>query len=284
MCQGDDKFRLKQARGRVSHSLGVSMTFRHRIKASFLALGLIGLAACSSEPVDPAVFDTEVAQLAESGDMYGQMFVVLKERRPEMYVSFRRHAFREYGRGRTAREAGYLAGRHMRSQLNSELLQLSRAASDEDVKEMISITIASFEHLSEEGPKDCERLMQGEELEKVKDFPNELRKRETQLVIDLLSAPQTVANRRAASRNEVTNWMMNLATLEPSVGVMVNHLANDGERAKGVDKEICDGMVTLYKRLSYKNSEDRGTLFRGMALMALQDQQIRRNHASEETS
>lgn len=260
------------------------MTFRHRIIASFFALGLIGLAACSSEPIDPAVFDAEVAQLAEDGNMYGQMFVVLKERRPEMYRSFYQHALREYGRGRSAQEAGYLAGRHMRNQLNSELLQLSRAASDEDVKEMISITIASFEHLGAEGPKDCERLMQGEELEQVKDFPNELRKRETQLVVDLLSAPQTGANRRAASRNEVTNWMMNVATLEPTVGVMVNHLANEGERSKGAPKEICEGMVTLYKRLSYKNSEDRGTLFRGMALMALQEQQIRRNQAGEEAA
>lgn len=260
------------------------MTIRLRIKASFLALGLIGLAACSSEPVDPAVFEAEVQQLAESGDMYGQMFVVLKDRRPEMYTSFRKHAFREYGRGRTAREAGYLAGRHMRKQLNNELLQLSRSASDKDVKEMISITIASFEHLGEKGPKDCERLMSGEELEQVKDFPGELRKRETQLVVDLLSAPQTGANRRAASRNEVTNWMMNLATLEPSVDRMVKHLANDGKRAKGADKEICEGMVTMYKRLSYKSSEDRGTLFRGMALMALQEQQIRRNHKGEESA
>ena len=260
------------------------MTFRHRIKSSFLALSLIGLAACGSEPVDPAVFEAEVQQLAESGDMYGQMFVVLKERRPELYNNFSRHAFREYGRGRTVREAGYLAGRHMRKQLNNELLQLSRAASDEDVKEMISITIASFQHLGDKGPKDCERLVKGEELEQVKEFPGELRKRETQLVVDLLGAPQTVANRRAASRNEVTNWMMNLATLEPSVDLMVSHMANDGKRSKTAAKEICDGMVTMYKRLSYKNAEDRGTLFRGMALMALQEQQIRRNQAGEESA
>jgi hypothetical protein len=264
------------------------MTLRHRIKASFLALGLIGLAACGSEPVDPAVFDAEVAQLAESGDLYGQMFVVLKDRRPEVYNDFRRHAFREYSRGRTARDAGYLAGRHIRKQLNNELLQLSRVASDEDVKEMISIMIATFEHIEQENAKDCERLANGEELEHVKDFPNELRKRETKLIVELLNAPQTVANRRAASRNEITNWMMNVATLEPSVDKMMSHLANaetrSKKRSKGVPKEICQGMVKMYKRLSYKPSDDRGTLFRGMALMALQQQQLRRNTSEEESA
>ena len=260
------------------------MTFRHRIKASFLAIGLIGLAACGSEPVDPAVFDAEVQQLAESGDMYGQMFVVLKDRRPQMYNDFRRHAFREYSRGRTAREAGYLAGRHMRKQLNNELMQLSRVASDEDVREMISITIATFQHLNEEATSDCERLINGEELEQVKDFPNDLRKRETKLIVDLLDAPQTAANRRAASRNEVTNWMMNVATLEPSVDLMITHLSGDKDRSKKAPKEICEGMVTLYKRLSYKPADDRGTLFRGMALMTLQQQQLRRNTSDDETA
>ena len=260
------------------------MTFRHRIKASFLALSLIGLAACGSEPVDPAAFEADVQQLIESDDMYGQMFVVLKERRPELYKDFRRHACSEYSRGRTVREAGYLAGRVMHKQLNNELLQLSRVASDDDVREMISITIASFEHLNEEGPKDCERLVKGEELEQVTDFPNGLRKRETQLVINLLRAQQTAANRRAASRNEVTNWMMNLAKLEPSVDLMVGHIAGDGKRSKKAPKEICEGMITLYTRLSYKSSEDQGTLFRGMALMALQDQQVRRNLNEEESA
>ena len=260
------------------------MTIRHRIKASVLALGLIGLAACSSEPVDPAVFEAEVQKLAESDDMYGQMFVVLKERRPELYKDFRRHAFREYSRGRTVREAGYLAGRSMHKQLNNELLMLSRVASDNDVREMISITIASFEHLNEEAPKDCERLTKGEELEQVSDFPNALRKRETQLIVDLLGAPQTAANRRAASRNEVTNWMVNLATLEPSVDLMVGHLAGEGKRSKNAPKEICEGMITMYKRLSYKSAEDRGTLYRGMALMALQEQQLRRNLNEDESA
>lgn len=260
------------------------MTFRHRIKASFLALSLIGLAACSSEPVDPAVFEAEVQRLIESDDMYGQMFVVLKERRPELYKDFRRHAFREYGRGRSVREASYLAGRIMHKQLNNELLQLSRVASDNDVREMISITIASFKHLEEEGPKDCERLIKGEELEQVTEFPDALRKRETQLIVDLLGAPQTAANRRAASRNEVTNWMMNLAKLEPSVDLLVGHMAGEGKRSKKAPEEICGGMITLYTRLSYKSAEDRGTLFRGMALMALQDQQLRRNLDDDESA
>ena len=43
-------------------------------------------------------------------------------------------------------------------------------------------------------------------------------------------------------------------------------------------------MITLYTRLSYKSSEDQGTLFRGMALMALQDQQVRRNLNEEESA
>lgn len=259
------------------------MTFRHRIKASFLALSMIGLAACSSEPVDPAVFDSEVQRLADDGDMYGEMFAVLKDRRPELYVDFRRVALHEYGRGRTAREAGYLAGLRMREKFLNEILQLARVASDEDVKEMIGIMIATYEHLNEEDANDCVRMVEGEALEKVKEFPGELRKRETRLIVDLLSAPPTVANRRAASHNEVTNWMMNVATLEPSVDLMITHLAAE-KRAKKAAPEICEGMITMYKRLSYKKGEARGTLFRGMALMALQQQQILRNASEEETA
>ena len=259
------------------------MALRQRLKAVCLSVGMIGLAACGSEPVDVAAFDAEVQRLADEGDMYGQIFVVLEERRPELYGTFRKIALREYANGRTPREAGYLAGLKIREKLMTELLQLSRVASDENVREIIGIMIDTYEHLNEENPEDCVRLIEGLPLKSVKEFPSELRKRETRLIIDLLSAPKTVANRRAASEKEVLNWTMNVATLEPSVQQMMN-LVGTEERSKQANAEICEGTITLYKRLSYKKGESRGTLLRGMALMVLQDQQIRRNLSEEENA
>lgn len=257
------------------------MPVRFGFKAACLAISLIGLSACGSKSVDPAVFESEVQALKDTGDMYGQLYSVLEDRRPELYIKFRKIALQQYGRGYDVRDAGYLAGLRMRDDLLSETLKLSRVASDEHVREMIGITLATYQHVSQEGPTDCVRLVNGRPLETVKDFPKELRKRETQLFLDLMTAPQTVANRRAASQKEVLNWTMNLATLEPEVDLMIK-LLNSSKRKANDAPDICNGAITMYKRLSYKKGESRGTLFRGMALSMLQKQQVRRNTEPQE--
>jgi len=101
------------------------------------------------------------------------------------------------------------------------------------------------------------------------------------LINDVLNSPQTLANRRAASRKEVINWMSNLATIEPGVRRMLQ-ISNKRKRGKGEAKQLCDGMITTYKRLSYKKGAERGTLFRGMALMALQQRLHIRNTTNQD--
>lgn len=256
----------------------VSMKFGVTIKSAILAASLVGLAACGGgKPVDPAMFDAEVQRLVDEGDMYGEIFLVLKERRPKLYNDFRTIAVREFNRGRPAREASYVAGMQMREIFLTEIMHLSRSASDDHVKEMIAVIIDTYEHLNEQDPSDCVRTIEGLSPEKVDKYPPELRKRETKLVIDLLKDPKVVANRRAASEKEVLNWMVNLSTLEPSVVDMFKLMEGDKKRGKKENKKICDGMITVYKRLSYKPAENRGTLFRGMALMALKQQQLLKN-------
>ena len=253
------------------------MKRRNSFKAAALAVGILGLAACGgSKPVDPAMFDAEVQRLVDEGDMYGEIFMVLKERRPALYNEFRDIAVHEFSRGRPAREASYVAGMRMRETFLNELLMLSRVASDDHVKEMIGVIIETYTHLNAEDPGDCVRSIEGLPPENVEKYPNTLRKRETQLIVDLLSDESTLANRRAASDREVLNWMVNLASLEPEVAEMFQLLEAE-KRNKKDNAAICDGMITVYKRLSYKSAEKRGTLFRGMALMALQQQQIQRN-------
>lgn len=260
------------------------MNLRRGAKVALVACTIIGLSACgSSEPVDPAMFDAEVQRLADEGDMYGEIFMTLKERRPALYVDFRNIAQREYTRGRSARDSNRVAGLRMREKFLNEILKLSKVASDDHVKEMIGVMIDTYEYLGEKDANDCARNIEGAALQKVEEFPRELRQREMQLIIDLLNAPQTAANRRAASRNEVTNWMVNLSTLEPSVAQMLILIEQEGRNSKQ-NKELCDGMITTYKRLSYKKGADRGTLFRGLALMALQQRQLLRNTTEEETS
>ena len=86
----------------------------------------------------------------------------------------------------------------------------------------------------------------------------------------MLKEPQTARDRRATSVNEVTNWMGNVVQLEPEIGQALRLL--ESERLKTEQAEqACNGMIDLYKRLSYKKSDVRGTLFRGMALIALQE-------------
>jgi len=257
------------------------MSLRRGFKAALLACTIVGLSACGGETVDPAMFDSEVQRLADAGDIHGKIFITLKDRRPALYADFRKIAQQEFNRGRSARDANRVAGLRMREKFLSEILELSKVASDDHVKEMIGVMIDTYEYLGEEDPNDCARNIEGAELEEVTEFPRELRQRETQLIIDLLNAPQTAANRRAASRNEVTNWMVNLSTLEPSVERMLE-LLQEEDRGKGENKEVCDGMITTYKRLSYKKGADRGTLFRGLALMALQQRLLLRNTAEPE--
>ncbi|MEL6826538.1 MAG: hypothetical protein AAFN91_09860 [Pseudomonadota bacterium] len=262
------------------------MAVRRGIKAVMLACTILGLSACGGgrANVDPAMFDAEVQRLAESGDMYGEVFLALKTRRPALYNDFRRIAQREFNNGRSAREASRVAGLRMREKFLNEILELSKVASDETVDEMIDVMIETYQHLGEKNPNDCSRNIEGLPPEKVEDLPRELRQRETELVIKLLSARQTAANRRAASRGEVINWMVNLSRLEPSVGRMLE-LVNKEGRSKAENKDLCDGMITTYKRLSYKKSQDRGILFRGIALMALQDRlHVRNTTEPEETS
>ena len=102
------------------------MTFRSAFKAALLAAGIFGLAACGgSEPVDPAMFDAEVRRLADSGDMYGEVFLALKTRRPALYSDFRRIAQREFNNGRSARDSSRVAGLRMRDKFLNEILELS---------------------------------------------------------------------------------------------------------------------------------------------------------------
>lgn len=261
----------------------VIMTLRSTFKAAFLAASIFGLSACGGgEPVDPAMFDAEVQRLADDGDMYGEIFLVLKDQRPRVYGKFRNIALREFGRGRPAREASYVAGLQMREVFLDEILLLSRSASDDNVKDMIDVIIMTYEHLNAENSGDCVRSIEGLPPEKVEKYPADLRKREMQLVVDLLSAPKELANRRAASDQEVVNWMVNLSSSEPAVADMFT-LMNEKEKLRDKDAAaVCDGMITVYKRLSYKTAEDRGTLFRGMALMALKQRQALKNAEAPE--
>ena len=259
------------------------MMLRSTFKAAIVAVSVFGLTACGgSEPIDPAMFDSEVQRLADEGDMYGEIFLVLKERRPRVYGEFRDIAVREFSRGRPVREASYVAGLRMREVFLDEILNLSRSASDDNVKDMIDVIIMTYEHLNEENSADCVRSIEGLPPEKVEKFPAELRKREMQLVVDLLSAPKEMANRRAASDKEVVNWMVNMSSSEPAVAEMFQLMEGDQKRRGKENEKICNGMITVYKRLSYKSAEDRGTLFRGMALMALKQQQLLKNAEESE--
>ena len=188
------------------------MTVRQRLKGALLACSIVGLAACGgAEPVSPEMFDAEVQRLADSGDMYGEVFLALQTRRPELYKDFRRIAQREFNSGRSARDASRVAGLRMRDKFLNEILELSKVASDETVDEMIDVMLETYKHLGEKNPNDCSRNIEGLPPENINDLPRELRQRETELVIKLLSAPPTAANRRAASRKEVVNWMVNLS-------------------------------------------------------------------------
>ena len=259
------------------------MKVRSTLKAATLAASMFGLVACGgSEPVDPAMFDAEVQRLADDGDMYGEIFLVLKERRPQVYGKFRNIAVREFSRGRPVREASYVAGLQMREVFLDEIMHLSRSASDDNVKEMIDVIITTYEHLNAEDPADCVRSIEGLPPEKVEKYPAELRKRELQLVVDLLDSPKAMANRRAASDKEVVNWMVNMSSSEPAVAEMFQLMEGDQKRRGKENEKICNGMITVYKRLSYKSAEDRGTLFRGMALMALKQQQLLKNAEESE--
>ncbi|MEO1188061.1 MAG: hypothetical protein AAFW60_03235 [Pseudomonadota bacterium] len=262
------------------------MKVRRGFKAALLACTVLGLSACGGggNAVDPAMFDAEVQRLADSGDMYGEVFLALKTRRPELYNDFRRIAQREFNSGRSARDSSRVAGLRMRDKFLNEILELSKVASDETVDEMIDVMLETYKHLGEKNPNDCARNIEGLPPEKVEDLPRELRQRETELVIKLLSAPPTAANRRAASRGEVINWMVNLSKLEPSVNQMLA-VMNNQDRSKADNKQLCDGMIATYKRLSYKKSAERGILFRGIALMALQERlRIKNTTEPEETS
>jgi len=263
-------------------SNGVIMKLRNSFKGALLAASLLGLTACGgSEPIDPAVFDAEVQRLADEGDMYGEIFLVLKDSRPALYNEFRTIAVREFGRGRPTREASYVAGMQMREKFLSEILQLSRVASDEHAKQIIDVTMATLTHLNEENTADCVRSIEGLPPEKVDKYPPELRKQEMQLITDLLGAPKTTAQRRAASEKEVLNWMVNLASTDEDISEMFR-LMEVQKRTGKQNKAVCEGMITVYKRLSYKTAEKRGTLFRGMALIALRQQQLQRLENAED--
>jgi hypothetical protein len=170
----------------------------------------------------------------------------------------------------------------MREVFLDEILNLSRSASDDNVKAMIDVIVTSYEHLNAEDPADCVRSIDGLPPEKVEKFPAELRKREMQLVVDLLNSPKVMANRRAASYKDDINWMVNLASSEPEIAEMFELMENDGKRRAKDNEKICNGMITVYKRLSYKTAEDRGTLFRGMALMALKQRQLLKSSEESE--
>ena len=253
---------------------------RHRFKAAFIALGMMGMSACGNGPVDLTAFNAEVESLAEADDRYGKMFVLLAEHRPQLYLKYRDVAIAAYGQGFSAKDASFIAGIELRDELMIEIQRLARAASDEDVRDIIRVTTSTFNFLQKESPVDCARYAEGKPLEVVREFPHELLMAETDLLIQLFEAPQTGQNRRAASEKEVLNWTLNVATLEPKVQKMVDRLAEE-KRGKAASAEICDGTIALYKRLSFRKGETRGTLLRGMALLALQRDQIRRNISGE---
>ena len=258
------------------------MTVRNSFKAALVAVSVLGLSACGGgEPVDPAMFDAEVQRLADDGDLYGEIFLVLKDTRPALYNEFRTIAVNEFSRGRPTREASFVAGMQMREKFLSEILRLSRVASDENIKEMIAVMIETYTHLNAENPADCVRSIEGLTPEKVEEYPPALRKRELQLIVSLLSDEKTTLNRRAASQKEVLNWMVNMISVEPQVGDMLRLLEAE-KRGRADDETICNGMITVYKRLSYKTAEKRGPLFRGMALLALQQQQLQRLENAED--
>ena len=110
---------------------------RHRFKAAFIALGMMGLSACGSAPVDMAVFNAEVESLVEAEDRYGKMFVLLAEHRPQLYLKYRDVAIAAYGQGYSAKDSSFIAGIELRDELQVELQRLARAASDEDVRDII---------------------------------------------------------------------------------------------------------------------------------------------------
>ncbi|MEO1662909.1 MAG: hypothetical protein AAFR51_18110 [Pseudomonadota bacterium] len=259
------------------------MSVRQHLKATFVIGAMFGLSACGGPVVDPSLFNGEIQQLADEENIYGRMYASLKEHRPSLFVDYHNITLEAYLEGYSAQDSTYIAGLQLQSSLRNELLKLAKVASDDDVREMIKVTVAGFEHLNEEDPDDCARSIDGVPLENVKSFPRELRQQELELLLELLNAPQSVANRRAASQKEVGNWVGNVATLEPKVALMLSHQAND-ERTGAQNKEYCEGTIELYKRLSYKKGASRGTLYRGLALMSLQQRLHHRNTTPEDAA
>ena len=259
------------------------MSVRQRLKAVFVIGAMFGLSACGGTVVDPSLFNSEIEQLVEDENIYGRVYASLKEHRPSLFVDYHNITLEAYLEGYSAQDATNIAGLQLQSSLRNELLKLAKVASDDDVREMIKVTIAGFEHLNKEDATDCARSIDGLPLETVKSFPRELRQQELGLLLKLLNAPQSVANRRAASQKEVSNWMNNVATLEPMVALMLTRQAND-ERTGAQDKEYCEGTIELYKRLSYKKGASRGTLYRGLALMSLQQRLFHRNTTTEDAA
>ncbi len=259
------------------------MSVRQRLKAVFVIGAMFGLSACGGKAVDPSLFNSDIEQLVEDENIYGRVYTSLKEHRPSLFVDYHNITLEAYLEGYSAQDATNIAGLQLQSSLRNELLKLAKVASDDDVREMIKVTIAGFEYLNEEDATDCARSIDGLPLETVTSFPRELRQQELELLLKLLNAPQSVANRRAASQKEVGNWMNNVATLEPLVAQMLTHQAND-ERTGAEDKEYCEGTLELYKRLSYKKGASRGTLYRGLALMSLQQRLFHRNTTAEDAA
>ncbi len=247
------------------------MSIQTGLKAVFLAVSLVGLSACGSDaPVDKAAFDAEIQQLATDGDTYANMFLVIKDRRPELYKEFREIALQEYARSGSAKRGGLRAGIRMRPKFSKELLTLVRTTSDENAAKVISVSIDTFKHLNEEDPKDCVRSLRGEPLETVKNLPPELRNREADVIVAMFKDNDTARDRRAASYNEVTNWVSNVVKLDKDLAAGLAHSTKE-KLNKGEAEELCNSTIELYKRLSYKPIDKRGVLFRGMALMVLEE-------------
>lgn len=266
----------------IQRRLREIMALRSGLKAALLAASVFGLAACGGEEApDVAAFDAEVQQLVDSGDLYGELFVYLKEQRPELYDKFRKISLRAYGSGRSAKQSSYLASSRMRQSFVDELLNLSKAVSDEHAKDIIALNMDYFKYLNEQDARDCWNVMQGLHPEHVEEFPKELQKREVQLMVDIMKAPKTAENRRAASPNEVLNWVSNVQKLEPSIEESFM-LRTEDKIGKKEAKVICNGHEMLLKRLSHRKPETRGTLLRGMALMSLRERAINRPSEDDE--
>ncbi len=104
------------------------MSVRQQLKAALVIGAMFGLSACGGEPVDPSLFNGDIEQLVEDENIYGRVYVGLKEHRPSLFADYHNITLDAYLEGYTAQDATNIAGLRLQSSLRNELLKLAKVA------------------------------------------------------------------------------------------------------------------------------------------------------------